>query len=72
MTVGLLSRRGIISIEKHGIVPVGGDNGCMDHTSITQAIEELEQSDATTAVGLADELAALLAGLLDPEREAAG
>jgi hypothetical protein len=44
----------------------------MDHTSITQAIEELEQSDATTAVGLADELAALLAGLLDPEREAAG
>ena len=44
----------------------------MDHTSITQSIEELEHSDAATAVGLADELAALLANLLDPEREAAG
>jgi len=71
MTVGLLSRRGIISIERHVILPVGGDNGCMDHTSITHSIEELEQSDAATAVELADELAALLADLLDPQREVA-
>jgi hypothetical protein len=43
----------------------------MDHTSITHSIEELEQSDAATAVELADELAALLADLLDPQREVA-
>ena len=44
----------------------------MDHTLITKRIEELEHSDAAQAIDLADELAEMLAGILDPEREASG
>ncbi len=39
----------------------------MDHTSINELIDRLESSDPAAAPEAADELAAMLARLLDPE-----
>lgn len=70
MTVGFVSRSGIIVFERREIRVPDGDNGCMDLTLISKRIEDLENSEPAEAPDLADELAEALARILDPDREA--